>query len=89
MPAPLVDCFADLPISRQRKYQLRKRLEGKCRQCGAPSKGFTLCNICAIVVHYRQGAKCFYSVTPRTKAKQAKAAKIKANPWISVVSTER
>jgi len=31
------DEFADLPISRQRKYQLRMKREGRCTECGEPS----------------------------------------------------
>ncbi|HOS73777.1 MAG TPA: hypothetical protein P5037_12775 [Candidatus Paceibacterota bacterium] len=31
------DEFADLPISRQRKYQLRMRRAGRCAECGEPA----------------------------------------------------
>ena len=30
------DEFSDLPVSRQRKYQLRRHKEGKCVKCGKP-----------------------------------------------------
>jgi len=30
------DEFSNLPISKQRKWQLRRTAEGKCRQCGQP-----------------------------------------------------
>jgi hypothetical protein len=30
------DEFACLPISRQRKYQLRKKRDGRCTECGEP-----------------------------------------------------
>jgi hypothetical protein len=37
MRAPIIDQFTDLPISRQRKYQLRKALQGRCTECGKPA----------------------------------------------------
>ena len=33
------DEFTALPISRQRKYQLRMQREGRCRTCGEPTSG--------------------------------------------------
>jgi hypothetical protein len=30
------DEFTRLPISRQRKYQLRRQRDGRCTQCGEP-----------------------------------------------------
>ena len=35
MPAAILDEFASLDISRQRRYQLRKEKAGACRLCGA------------------------------------------------------
>ena len=32
----IVDEFTDLPISRQRKYQLRMQREKRCTECGEP-----------------------------------------------------
>lgn len=37
------DEFSDLPVSRQRKYQLRRMKEGRCRVCGAETEKGTLC----------------------------------------------
>jgi hypothetical protein len=34
--AVIRDEFTDLPISRQRKYQLRMKREKRCQLCGAP-----------------------------------------------------
>lgn len=31
------DAFTALPLSRQRKYQLRRRTEGRCWICGDPA----------------------------------------------------
>lgn len=37
------DEFTMLPISSQRKYQLRRERDGCCRICGAPSQGSPYC----------------------------------------------
>ena len=34
--ARIIDEFSDLPVSRQRKYQLRQQKAGKCIRCGRP-----------------------------------------------------
>jgi hypothetical protein len=34
MPKLIKDSFSDLPITRQRRYQLRREKEGRCRVCG-------------------------------------------------------
>jgi hypothetical protein len=34
---PIQDEFTNLPISRQRKYQLRRQKMGCCTECGAPA----------------------------------------------------
>ena len=36
MNALILDEFSALPISRQRKYQLRRARDGRCTQCGEP-----------------------------------------------------
>lgn len=33
-PRPIIDEFSSLPVSRQRKWQLRRRKEGRCGTCG-------------------------------------------------------
>lgn len=44
MPDKIIDQFSDLPMSRQRKYQLRKASRGLCQICTKPvMTGLTLC----------------------------------------------
>ena len=47
------DEFTQLKVSRQRKWQLRKRLEGRCAVCAAPASG-KLCDMHAVKVALRQ-----------------------------------
>ena len=37
--APIQDEFTALPVSRQRKWQLRRRAEGRCAVCGVTAEG--------------------------------------------------
>jgi hypothetical protein len=37
MRKPIEDEFTDLPISRQRKYQLRMQRDQRCTECGEPA----------------------------------------------------
>ena len=37
MRKPIKDEFTKLAISRQRKYQLRMKREGRCTECGEPA----------------------------------------------------
>lgn len=46
MPAPIQDDLRDKPMSRQRKYQLRKQRAGLCKQCGKPAAPATHCPAC-------------------------------------------
>lgn len=39
MPKLILDKFTTMPISRQRRYQMRKQQSGKCKICGQPAKG--------------------------------------------------
>lgn len=43
MRKPIQDEFTDLPISRQRKYQLRMQREGRCTECGEPAAQGSRC----------------------------------------------
>jgi len=43
MRRPIQDEFTQLPISRQRKYQLRKQREGRCTECGEPAAQGSRC----------------------------------------------
>ncbi len=40
------DKFTTLPVSRQRRYQLRQRAIRRCRGCGAFSGGTKFCRSC-------------------------------------------
>ena len=37
MRKKIQDEFTKMPISRQRKYQLRMKRDGRCTECGAPT----------------------------------------------------
>ena len=43
MGAVIRDEYSELPISRQRKYYLRKRKQGQCTKCGKPAADGSLC----------------------------------------------
>lgn len=54
MPKPITDQFSHLPISRQRRYQLRKDAQGLCIICGQPQSARGLCLAHAIYARERQ-----------------------------------
>ncbi|HEV2393967.1 MAG TPA: hypothetical protein VG146_16565 [Verrucomicrobiae bacterium] len=39
----IVDEFTDMPISRQRKYQLRMQRDKRCTECGQPAAEGSRC----------------------------------------------
>jgi hypothetical protein len=43
MRKPIQDEFTGLPISRQRKYQLRMQRDRRCTECGAPAAQGSRC----------------------------------------------
>jgi hypothetical protein len=43
MRRPIQDEYTDLPISRQRKYQLRMQREKRCTECGQPASQGSRC----------------------------------------------
>ncbi len=43
MRKPIVDEFTDLPVSRQRKYQLRMQRDKRCTECGEPAARGSRC----------------------------------------------
>jgi hypothetical protein len=43
MRKPIQDEFTNLPISRQRKYQLRMQRENRCTECGEPAAQGSRC----------------------------------------------
>lgn len=42
----VIDDLTNQPISKQRKYQLRRQREGNCQQCGKPANGHAHCPEC-------------------------------------------
>lgn len=57
MRTKIIDEFTDLPISRQRKFQLRMRRDGRCIACGAPVVWGTRCLEHLIKARERQRGK--------------------------------
>ena len=43
MRKPIIDEFTALPISRQRKYQLRMQRDHRCSECGEPAMQGSRC----------------------------------------------
>jgi hypothetical protein len=39
----IIDEFTSLPISRQRKYQLRRQRDQRCTECGEPAEEGSRC----------------------------------------------
>lgn len=69
MPAPIKDEFTNRPISRQRKYQLRKLRAGLCKQCGKTAMPDSVhCDRCATknrgckIVEHRDSSGCVATV---------------------------
>ena len=58
------DEFTQLKVSRQRKWQLRKRVEGRCAVCGITSAG-KLCDTHAVKMALRQLARRGATMTTR------------------------
>ena len=58
------DEFTQLKVSRQRKWQLRKRVEGRCGVCAAPAEG-KLCDMHAVKEAMRQLARRGSTATRR------------------------
>lgn len=54
MRRPIIDEFSDLPVSRQRKYQLRKKRDRRCTECGAPAPKGSRCLKHLILARERQ-----------------------------------
>jgi hypothetical protein len=51
------DEFTNLPISRQRKYQLRKQRDNRCTECGAPAMQASRCLKHLVLARERQRSK--------------------------------
>ena len=57
MRACIVDEFTSLPISRQRKYQLRMQRDKRCTECGEPAQEGSRCLKHLIKARERQRTK--------------------------------
>lgn len=57
MRRPIQDEFTHLPVSRQRRYQLRKRRDGLCTECGAPATQASRCVKHLVLARERQRSK--------------------------------
>ena len=53
----IVDEFTHLPISRQRKYQMRRQRDKQCTECGEPAAHGSRCLKHLIVARERQRKK--------------------------------
>jgi len=53
----IVDEFSKLPISRQRKYQLRRQRDKRCTECGEPAAEGSRCLKHLIKARERQRRK--------------------------------
>jgi hypothetical protein len=80
------DEFTNLPISRQRKYQLRKQRDNRCTECGAPAMQASRCLKHLVLARERQrskhGLKHRYmnTLSYRLEASLAAAPGTNANP---------
>jgi hypothetical protein len=57
MDSAIKDEFSDLPISRQRKYQLRRKRDRRCTECGAPAAEGSRCIMHLVKARERQRRK--------------------------------
>ncbi len=57
MRRPIQDEFTKLPVSRQRKYQLRKQRDNRCTECGAPATNASRCLKHLVLARERQRAR--------------------------------
>jgi hypothetical protein len=57
MKKPIRDEFTDLPVSRQRKYQLRMQRDGRCAICGEPAVRGARCLKHLVAARERQRKK--------------------------------
>jgi hypothetical protein len=57
MKTPIKDEFTMLPVSRQRKYQLRMQRDSRCTECGAPVVKGSRCLMHLVRARERQRQK--------------------------------
>jgi hypothetical protein len=74
MRPKIKDEFSDLPVSRQRKYQLRMQRDNRCITCGAPAVQGSRClkHLTQVREHMRKilGAKRRYKNSMSYRLKQ-------------------
>ena len=84
MPRAIKDEFSALPISRQRKYQLRAQRDGRCTICGEPAASSARCLKHLVMLRERQRKKLGlkgryhslgYRLQEQAKQEQKKRAK--------------
>jgi len=82
MRARIKDEFTELPISRQRKYQLRMQRDKRCTECGEPAAVGSRCLQHLIKARERQrkkrGLKRRYYGTLSYKLQQVSSASLTA-----------
>ena len=75
------DEFTDLPVSRQRKYQLRMQRDLRCTECGEPALKGSRCLKHLVKARERQrkkkGLKRRYYGTMSYRLEEAKGASVK------------
>lgn len=59
MPKLILDEFSNLPVSRQRIWQLRRERDGFCRKCGVVPRvdPSAYCVRCDVLVHRRRASR--------------------------------
>jgi hypothetical protein len=76
MPKIIADEFTDLPMSRQRKYQLRMQRDQRCTECGEPAAQGSRCLKHLVKARERQrkkrGLKRRYKGTMSYRLQEAK-----------------
>lgn len=70
----IIDEFTDLPVSRQRKYQLRATRDGRCTECGKKATAGARCLKHQVLARERQrkrnGARRRYNTISYTLSAQ-------------------
>lgn len=83
MRRAIIDEFTDLPISRQRKYQLRMARDNRCTECGAPAAAGARCVRHLVKARERQrvkrGLKRRYNTLSYQLEAKIKAAKSRSS----------
>jgi hypothetical protein len=77
----IVDEFTDLPISRQRKYQLRMQRDQRCTECGAPAAEGSRCVKHLVKARERQRKKRGLKRRYNTLSYKLQAAPARLGPF--------